>query len=107
MKNIVHIGLAAAVTLGLGLGSGQARAQSAPDAGPGHIAAPDVAKARSSSSHSRNHKPRHRVGAPSQGAAPSVAADKGPSGAASATTAPAQPSAAPAEGAAPSVAHDR
>jgi len=97
--------VSAALSAALILGAGHAIAQPSPD--PGHIAAPDVAGARGTTPHTRNHKPRHRVEAPGKAAAPSIAADKGPSGAPSANTPPSTPAGAPAEAAAPSVAHSR
>jgi hypothetical protein len=94
-----------ALTTALTLCAGQAIAQPSPD--PGHIAAPDVAGARGTSPHTRNHKPRHQVGAPGKAASPSISADKGTSGAPSGSSPPASPPGAPAEAAAPSVAHGR
>jgi hypothetical protein len=105
MGNKMGVGLAVA----LAFACGEARAQSAPvpAASPGHVAAPDVAKARGPVSHSKNRAPMHRAQAPGQAGPPSVAEDKGASGAQSGSTPPAKPTGAPTEAAAPSVAHNR
>jgi len=105
MRNTIGVGLAVA----LAFAGSEAHGQSAPTtaANPGHVAAPDVAKVRGPVSHSKNRTPRHRVQAPGQAGAPSVAEDKGVSGAQSGSTPPAKPAGAPAEAAAPSVAHNR
>jgi hypothetical protein len=101
----VKIILSAAFGVMLAADVSSAMAQTTPDpaAPSGQMAAHAVASSRGTAVHSRNRKPKHRVGAPGQAASPSVSADKGAASPNSGSAAPQNPSGAPAEAAAPSV----
>ncbi len=105
MKGIFRTALGLMVAGGIST----AMAQTTPDttAPPGQMAAPTVASGRGATVHSKNRKPKHKVGAPGPAASPSVSANKGGSGAPSGSAAPATTPGAPAEAAAPSVQKNR